>query len=109
MIFYEIVGLRFLAAWYAKRRREARRRCRVQQYSSGIGHLVKSKMRALHAVGRENLHIRWSYSILDLAHLAVSKLFPTSAGWDALAPSNSPAFNVLQVNSERVVAPSRHG
>ena len=82
----------------------------VQQYSSGIGHhVVESKRRALLVVKRGGLRTRWSYSIVDLAHLAILRLLPTSAGWDTLASSNFPAFYELLVNSERVVTPSRHG
>ena len=55
-------------------------------------------------------------SIVDLAHLAVLTLlsplcvgmhYERSPGY--LASSNSPAFDVLLVNLERVVTSSRHG
>ena len=42
-------------------------------------------------------------SIVDLAHLVVPRLFLTSAWWDTLASSKFPVFDVLLVNSERVV------
>ena len=88
----------------------------VQQYSSGIEHyVIESKMRALLAVGRGGLRTHWLYSIVDLAHLAVVTMFPTSACQDTLERSpwvayilNSPAFDVLLVNSEQAVNPSRH-
>ena len=81
----------------------------VQQYSSGVEHyVVESKRRALH-VGQAGAYVRVGLiSVVDLAHLAVLRLFPTSAWWDALASSNSPVFDVLLVNSERVMTPSRH-
>ena len=66
-------------------------------------------MRPLHVVRRGGICLRWSYSIVDLAHFAVLRLFPTSAGWDALVSSNSPVFDALLVNSVRVVTPSRYG
>ena len=82
----------------------------VQQYSSGIGHhVVESKVKALHAV-ETGVYVRFGpISIVDLAHLAILRLFLTSVGWDTLASSNSPAFDVLLVNSKRVLTPSRRG
>ena len=46
-------------------------------------------------------------SKVDLAHLVVPRLFLTSAWWDTLASSKFSVFDVLLVNSERVVTPSR--
>ena len=59
----------------------------IQEIRSAI-HFIESKKRALHVVGRGGLRARWSYSIVDLAHLVVLRLFPTSAGWEALPPQN---------------------
>ena len=55
-------------------------------------------------------------SIVDRAHLAVLAMFPPlfvemhyeRSPWVSCSP-NSPALDVLLVNSERVVIPSRHG
>ena len=82
----------------------------VQQYSSGIGHhVIDSKRRALHVVGA-GIYVRVGRSsIVHLAPLAALPRFSTSAWWDALASSNSPAFDVLLANSKWVVTPSRHG
>ena len=75
----------------------------VQQYNSGIG-------KGGTARGVEGVYVRVGHiSIVDLAHLAVLRLFPTSTWWDALASSNSPAFDVLLVNSEQVVTSSWPG
>ena len=81
----------------------------VQQYSSGVEHHVVESKRGTLYVGQAGVYVRVGpISVVDLAHLAVLRLFPTLAWWDALASSKSPVFDVLLVNSERVMTPSRH-
>ena len=47
--------------------------------------IVESKRRTLHAVGKDGgLRTRWSYSIVELAHLAVVTMFFNSACQDTL-------------------------
>ena len=76
-IFYGIVELRFLAAGCAKRRGEARRRCHVQQNSSGTRHhTVESKRSALHVL-EAGLYVHVGHiSIVDLANLTVLAMLP---------------------------------
>ena len=49
----------------------------VQQYNSKIGHyVVESIRRALHTAGKGGLRMRWSNSVVDLAHLPAFAMLP---------------------------------
>ena len=90
----------------------------VQQYSSRTGHhVVESKRRALHVVGRM-VYVRVGrISTIDLAHLAVFALLsPPRVGMHHKRSLLIYCFLKLSyvrytaiVNSERVVNPPRHG